>query len=291
MTKKEIASKIDEIIEFSGCERYIDTPVKRYSSGMRVRLAFAVAAHLEPDILVVDEVLAVGDAEFQKKAIGKMQDISQGEGRTVLFVSHNMAAVEDLCNRAILLEHGEVIFEGGVKDVISKYLYDLNANQSSFDFSDSKKKNSKAFIESFDLLDHSSKDFSKIKSGDQFIFRIGVKINSNLLNPIISLRVSDIQNINVVTWRSNNLKENPLTLRTPGLYYVDIISNNVYLLNSIYSISISLLDGKELLDYYDKFCQFQVHASSPDDRYLNITKENSMNSIVFYPANWKVHER
>ncbi|KAF2513551.1 ABC transporter ATP-binding protein [Flavobacterium foetidum] len=121
MTKKEIASKLDEIIEFSGCERYIDTPVKRYSSGMTVRLAFAVAAFLEPEILVVDEVLAVGDAEFQKKAIGKMQDISRGEGRTVLFVSHNMAAVKSLCTRGIVMEFGKIIFEGSIDDSINYY--------------------------------------------------------------------------------------------------------------------------------------------------------------------------
>ena len=122
MTKKEIASKIDEIIDFSGCERYIDTPVKRYSSGMTVRLAFAVAAFLEPEILIIDEVLAVGDAEFQKKAIGKMQDISRQGGRTVLFVSHNMAAVKSLCTRGIVLENGKVVFEGGIDQTISKYL-------------------------------------------------------------------------------------------------------------------------------------------------------------------------
>lgn len=122
MTKKEIRSKIDEIIDFSGCERFIDTPVKRYSSGMTVRLAFAVAAHLEPDILVVDEVLAVGDVEFQKKAIGKMQDISKGEGRTVLFVSHNMAAVKSLCTRAIVLGHGKTVFEGNTNEAIDFYL-------------------------------------------------------------------------------------------------------------------------------------------------------------------------
>lgn len=122
MTKAEIKAKEAEIIEFSGCERYIDTPVKRYSSGMRVRLAFAVAAFLEPDILVVDEVLAVGDAEFQKKAIGKMQDISRGEGRTVLFVSHNMAAVKSLCTRAIVLEHGKVVFEGQTEQAVNFYL-------------------------------------------------------------------------------------------------------------------------------------------------------------------------
>lgn len=122
MTKKEIASKLDEIIEFSGCERYIDTPVKRYSSGMYVRLAFAVAAFLEPEILIVDEVLAVGDAEFQKKAIGKMQDISKGEGRTVLFVSHNMAAVKSLCTRGIVLEHGKVVLDDNIDKAVSYYL-------------------------------------------------------------------------------------------------------------------------------------------------------------------------
>ena len=122
MTKKEIASKLDEIIEFSGCERYIDTPVKRYSSGMTVRLAFAVAAFLEPEILVIDEVLAVGDAEFQKKAIGKMQDISRQGGRTVLFVSHNMAAVKSLCTKAIVLENGKVTKEDTVENAVSYYL-------------------------------------------------------------------------------------------------------------------------------------------------------------------------
>ncbi|MFA9187993.1 ABC transporter ATP-binding protein [Flavobacterium magnesitis] len=122
MTKKEITAKLDEIIDFSGCERYIDTPVKRYSSGMTVRLAFAVAAFLEPEILVIDEVLAVGDAEFQKKAIGKMQDISRGEGRTVLFVSHNMAAIKSLCTRGIVLENGKVVFGGETSECINEYL-------------------------------------------------------------------------------------------------------------------------------------------------------------------------
>jgi len=126
MTKAEIKAKEDEIIDFSGCARYVDTPVKRYSSGMRVRLAFAVAAFLEPDILVIDEVLAVGDAEFQKKAIGKMQDISKTDGRTVLFVSHNMAAVQNLCNRLIVLKNGSIKFSGEVKDGIDFYLNSSN---------------------------------------------------------------------------------------------------------------------------------------------------------------------
>ncbi len=134
MTKKEIASKINEIIDFSGCERYIDTPVKRYSSGMRVRLAFAVAAHLEPDILVIDEVLAVGDAEFQKKAIGKMQDISKGEGRTVLFVSHNMAAIETLCDRVIVLKDGRFFDEGTPTEAINNYLKNSTFSQRIIEF-------------------------------------------------------------------------------------------------------------------------------------------------------------
>ena len=126
MTRHEIQRKLDEIIDFSGCERYIDTPVKRYSSGMMVRLGFAVAAFLEPEILVVDEVLAVGDAEFQKKAIGKMQDVSKGEGRTVLFVSHNMASVKKLCTKGVLLENGQLKFMGGIEETIDEYLSDSN---------------------------------------------------------------------------------------------------------------------------------------------------------------------
>ncbi len=123
MTKAEIDSKLDEIIDFSGCEKYIDTPVKRYSSGMTVRLGFAVAAFLEPEILIVDEVLAVGDAEFQKKAIGKMKDVSQGQGRTVLFVSHNMASIRNLCTSGVVLENGSVIYrDNDINNVVDFYL-------------------------------------------------------------------------------------------------------------------------------------------------------------------------
>ena len=122
MTKAEIKSKFDEIVDFAGVAKYVDTPVKRYSSGMMVRLGFAIAAHLEPEILVVDEVLAVGDAEFQKKAIGKMQDVSKGQGRTVLFVSHNMAAVRSLCTRGIMLKNGMIDFIGSIPNTLDHYL-------------------------------------------------------------------------------------------------------------------------------------------------------------------------
>jgi lipopolysaccharide transport system ATP-binding protein len=121
MRKHEIKRKFDEIVDFAGVERYIDTPVKRYSSGMYVRLAFAVAAYLESEILIVDEVLAVGDAEFQKKCLGKMGDISKGEGRTVLFVSHNMAAVKTLCTKGIVLKNGKLAFSGINRDAVAFY--------------------------------------------------------------------------------------------------------------------------------------------------------------------------
>lgn len=122
MTRNEISAKLNDIVEFAGVARYVDTPVKRYSSGMTVRLGFAVAAFLEPEILVVDEVLAVGDAEFQRKALGKMKDVSRGEGRTVLFVSHNMAAIKSLCTRCVVLNNGMVSFDGDTQAAVDQYL-------------------------------------------------------------------------------------------------------------------------------------------------------------------------
>jgi len=127
MTRKEIKSKFDEIVDFSGVEQFLDTPVKRYSSGMYVRLAFSVAAHLEPEILLVDEVLAVGDHEFQKKCLGKMGDISSS-GRTIIFVSHNMGAVSELCSRAILFEQGKLITDGTVEQTIAHYIEGSGVN-------------------------------------------------------------------------------------------------------------------------------------------------------------------
>jgi lipopolysaccharide transport system ATP-binding protein len=161
MRKKEITRKLDEIIDFSGVERYIDTPVKRYSSGMYVRLAFAVAAHLESEILIVDEVLAVGDAEFQKKCLGKMGDISKGEGRTVLFVSHNMAAVQNLCNTGIVLENGLVKFNGLINETIDNYLISKTVNDKNLEEIKNRSGNGKIIFSSFhiendngDILNH-----------------------------------------------------------------------------------------------------------------------------------------
>ena len=151
MTRREILSKFDEIVDFAGVERYIDTPVKRYSSGMYVRLAFGVAAHLESEILIVDEVLAVGDAEFQKKCLGKMKEVSQGQGRTVLFVSHNMEAVQNLCKRSLLMIHGIIEEDGSTTKIINQYLLKDEFDQTEITSIDGV----------FDLLRNPSKAYSK----------------------------------------------------------------------------------------------------------------------------------
>ncbi len=163
MTKAEIRGKLDEIVDFSGCARYLDTPVKRYSSGMVVRLGFAVAAHLEPDILIVDEVLAVGDAEFQKKCIGKMQDVAS-HGRTVLFVSHNMASVSNLCSRGMILKNGQVSMAGEIDSVISAYMDEGRAISSKvlFDNKETAPGDHIARIQSVEVLDHTGATVSTV---------------------------------------------------------------------------------------------------------------------------------
>ncbi|KRD07473.1 ABC transporter [Flavobacterium sp. Root901] len=208
MTKKEIASKLDEIIEFSGCERYIDTPVKRYSSGMTVRLAFAVAAFLEPEILVIDEVLAVGDAEFQKKAIGKMQDISKGEGRTVLFVSHNMAAVKSLCTRGIILEHGKVAFEGQIENAVSYY---LGGNAETM--------NLKTFGNEYDfpvfkLIEISLKNFER--SSDDVL----QENESIILNTKINIKVEDAKRYHITYHLYNEIGEAMFSFSNAGNFFL-----------------------------------------------------------------------
>lgn len=179
MTKKEIASKLDEIVAFSGCERYIDTPVKRYSSGMMVRLGFAVAAHLDPEILVVDEVLAVGDAEFQKKAIGKMQDVSKGEGRTVLFVSHNMASIKQLCKHSVLLEKGTVKLIGNTEEVVCYYMHDSQMIQKENILERTNRSgNHKALLESIMFADRNGNIVDHVVSGEPCTVIVQIRNNS-----------------------------------------------------------------------------------------------------------------
>ena len=176
MTKTEIDRKLDEIVDFAGVEKYLDTPVKRYSSGMMVRLGFAIAAHLEPEILVVDEVLAVGDAEFQKKAIGKMQDVSKGEGRTVLFVSHNMAAVRSLCKKGIVMKNGGIDSIGDITSAIERYLKN-NDDAENVNIIDSVKcLKSTLHIESVEI-NETSKTHSIIRNGQE---KLKVRITGTL---------------------------------------------------------------------------------------------------------------
>ncbi|WP_020601225.1 ABC transporter ATP-binding protein [Spirosoma panaciterrae] len=178
MTKREIRSKLDEIIDFSGCERYIDTPVKRYSSGMTVRLGFAVAAHLDPEILIVDEVLAVGDDEFQKKALGKMQEISKNEGRTVLFVSHNMISIKKLCNSGLFLENGNVLMRDSISKVVNTYEY-KSASIGEIDLSlrSDRKGSGKIKVMSCNLLNRFNYKTTNIDCGEVFLLDLSVKSN------------------------------------------------------------------------------------------------------------------
>jgi lipopolysaccharide transport system ATP-binding protein len=186
MTKKEISSKYDEIVEFSGVKKYINTPVKRYSSGMYVRLAFAVAAHLEPEILIVDEVLAVGDADFQRKALGKMDEVSKS-GRTVLFVSHDMGAIRRLCKRSILLSGGKVNLDGNTEEVIEYYLSDASNQVSrAINYGGGLKSEANELIlNSIKIVDANNSTESLLSNGNP----VYIKVNYEVLTEIRSMRI------------------------------------------------------------------------------------------------------
>lgn len=217
MTKAEIASKIDEIVAFSGCQMYIDTPVKRYSSGMRVRLGFAVAAFLEPDILVVDEVLAVGDAEFQKKAIGKMQDISNTSGRTVLFVSHDMAAISRLCPRCILLKNGEVVAHDITSNVLDHY---LNDNIEGYELTSSPINIPEKDIKLIEVaLCNSNGEILKGIHNvyDDFYIRLKIKVEKPIRKPLLSFHFKNSRD-EFVMFSDINDNENNLLPKKNGEY-------------------------------------------------------------------------
>lgn len=187
MTKAEIRKKYDDIVEFSGVKKYVDTPVKRYSSGMYVRLAFAVAAHLEPEILIVDEVLAVGDADFQRKALGKMNEVSQS-GRTVLFVSHDMGAIRRLCGRSVLLSAGTIELDGKTEDVIEHYLSDASnqvARMASYGDDGKHSKGDEMSLKNIRITDTNDSTDSLLTNG-QPVF---VKVKYDILKEIRSMRV------------------------------------------------------------------------------------------------------
>ncbi len=247
MRKKEITRKLDEIIDFSGVERYIDTPVKRYSSGMYVRLAFAVAAHLESEILIVDEVLAVGDAEFQKKCLGKMGDISKGEGRTVLFVSHNMAAVKSLCDKGIVLKDGLNVFSGEVNEAVDYYLnYGSKTENSKFFINEEIQKING--IKSVQILD--DKEFINHNQA----IKIEIKFNNAIVNCNTGIALLNSSKAKIFTTVYKITKEtNSLICEIPsGL-----------LLKGSFSLDVATFDDK-VYDYLNDICFFQVEDLDND---------------------------
>lgn len=226
MSKKEIDCKLDEIIDFAGVEKHVDTPVKRYSSGMNVRLGFAVAAHLEPEILVVDEVLAVGDAEFQRKAIGKMEEVSKGEGRTILFVSHNMVSVRNLCTDCIVLNKGEIFYTGKTDAAISEYNKILGSSAIGLNLHGAYNVNRRGS----GTLSFTDVQMLNNKNNPQNIFFIGDKVRFKLSylvkSEIIGLHVKIVLKSNpmseALTSCDHDVNQGVVAKDSTGTVYIDI---------------------------------------------------------------------
>ena len=288
MTKTEIRSKFDEIVDFAGVAKYVDTPVKRYSSGMYVRLAFAVAAHLEPEILIVDEVLAVGDAEFQKKAIGKMQDISKGGGRTVLFVSHNMASVQKLCTRGLVLENGQIVFSGDVNQAIDNYL-DQNKAYRGIATSNKVDKTKKLQITEVAFCNGEKEVCDRIKRNE--VSYISIKINvlkdGISYNPSFEIWTSKgacVFGSKLFDYKPESLKDS-FFQKGEYQYYVklplDLFKEGEY-----YISAAATIPTIELLDYFPYEVGFRVlDTSSP----INIHSEGR-NGVILPILNWELDE-
>ena len=245
MTKREITQKFDEIVAFSGVEKYIDTPVKRYSSGMYVRLAFAVAAHLESEILIVDEVLAVGDAEFQKKCLGKMGEVSKGEGRTVLFVSHNMAAIQKLCNTCVQLDKGKIDFKGNTQLALSHYLSTNKSTISRHDFTTLSSQNKRAFVKGIQVENVLGELLTEIPIGGIWRINIEFRLNEKIKDFIIAVGISDIHEYPICTTWST-----PLDLEA-GNYRAFFTEENLKFNPGRYKLIIGISEGTNSIDYID----------------------------------------
>ena len=269
MSKIEIASKFDKILDFSGIGSYIDTPVKRYSSGMMVRLGFAVAAHLEPEILVVDEVLAVGDADFQKKCIAKMKEVAS-EGRTVLFVSHNMTSIRNLCEKGVVLESGKVIFSGSSIDAISYYFSQnenkenkivsvIDPNLSTHNSGEAKFRS--AFITNFE----NDIPMSELSYQEKFKIKSSVEIYKDLEN--ISISISLLNEFGEVVSYAYYANGNNLLKLKKGIYQIsfecplDLMPGNFALGLSIYHFY-----SGSTIDYIDYFYPFKVNKETIDNK-------------------------
>jgi lipopolysaccharide transport system ATP-binding protein len=268
MTRHEINRKFDAIVAFADVEEFLDTPVKRYSSGMYVRLAFAVAAHLEPEILLVDEILAVGDSEFQKKCLGKMDEVSRREGRTVVFVSHNMSALISLCPNAIWLDHGSIRQKGVARDVVSNYLVQGVPNR------DRLVKLSEAPRE--DWLDEDRLRFEclewhcdlPLKHGEPVKARIHFKTRSPVLDVSIAVGFSNLEGRRLLLYRSDFELTRP-SLIGPGAYSVDIETNSLPLAPDNYILDLGARSGDSyMLDYIRVAAQIEIVAGSTTPHYI-----------------------
>jgi len=258
MSKNEIENSFDEIVDFSGIKKFIDTPVKRYSSGMRVRLAFAVASNLKPEILLIDEVLAVGDIDFQKKCLGKMEQIA-GDGRTVLFVSHNMAAVASLCTKACLIENGKLEFIGNTPDCIKKYMKSVEVNSSSklVDRNDRSGNQKLSYIDA-NLIDRNQNVINTIACGDELILKAKLKINSLEVYKVY-FQVNIVDNLGRVLLLCSTaiLNKNYDMINSDGTMTCKI--PNLQLAPGQYSVFLSVKEMRTVkMDWIENALQFTV---------------------------------
>ena len=257
MRKREIDRKLDEIIDFSGVERYIDTPVKRYSSGMYVRLAFAVAAHLESEILIVDEVLAVGDAEFQKKCLGKMGQVSKGEGRTVLFVSHNMGSINKLCNRGLYLNNGRIEFAGDIENTINSYLIKKENNKAHKIYN--KSIENIVLIQS-EIINCQNKNRNNFRVNEEWKVRITFEVIDNINNYVFAIGLLTFTEIPINTSWSK-----PTSLKK-GVYSIEFIISNLPLQSGQYRLVFGLTQNEKSLFYDDNFLSVDIENITLDER-------------------------
>ena len=270
MRKHEITRKFDEIVAFSGVERYIDTPVKRYSSGMYVRLAFAVAAHLESEILIVDEVLAVGDADFQKKCLGKMNDVSKGEGRTVLFVSHNMAAVKSFCSKGIVLDKGQIVFRGDIEESMNKYI-SLDQNEELFPKIFDKNSilygNKKVRLNAVEIISTSNKLNFTTKEELKILINFSLHNDINNFNLAINFKsfVDDVIIFSQITSvKFSELGEYvaefilPANFLNNKMYAFDIhfVSNNTSILTVLNVLNFEVTDLRDEVNYFGEWAGY-----------------------------------
>lgn len=287
MTRAEITDKFDEIIKFSGCELYVDTPVKRFSSGMKVRLAFAVAAHLEPDILVIDEVLAVGDAEFQKKAIGKMQDISKGNGRTVLFVSHNIEAVQQLCNRCIVLDKGAIVFDGGVDKAISNYL-SRNKKEDTTEFPLIL---NKINILDYGIMDHLGKRSGSVLLGEKCSFLFSI-LNTSPHSMHINIRIQFFnQRENLLATLNTFHVNQTKTIASEHAANFECIIEKMPVTDGSYILGIQVMDlnKRKVLYQNDQWDEFEVHNGDYFRTGKIPNKKNCGSFLIDYK--WQIEDR